>query len=65
MDMAALRLCLERIAPVRKDAPVAVEIPELASAGDAVAAMAQVVQAVAEGQFTPGEGAAVAGLIET
>ncbi len=39
-DMAALRLCLERIAPPRKDAPVSVALPPVKSAADAVGASA-------------------------
>ncbi|MEM6355214.1 MAG: DUF5681 domain-containing protein [Pseudomonadota bacterium] len=64
-DVTALRLCLERIAPVRKDSPVAVALPEMKTAGDASEAMGQVVNQVADGSLTPTEGAAVASLIET
>jgi len=37
-DVVALRLCLERIAPPRKDAPVAIALPPMQSAADAAKA---------------------------
>ena len=37
-DATALRLCLERIAPPRKDAPVTFELPFMQSAADAARA---------------------------
>src|SRR6056297_858504 len=38
-DPTALRLCLERIAPPRKDAPVSFEVPEMTSAADVAEVM--------------------------
>ena len=63
-DTTALRLCLERIAPPRKDAPVAFELPEMHTASDALAAINAIVQAVANGELTPGEASGLAGLVE-
>jgi hypothetical protein len=63
-DTTALRLCLERIAPPRKDAPIAFDLPAMQSAADAAVAAAAVVEAVADGELTPVEGAHVMGLIE-
>ncbi|WP_299436817.1 DUF5681 domain-containing protein [uncultured Rhodospira sp.] len=63
-DTVALRLCLERIAPPRKDRPVTVELPALDGAGGITAAMATVLEAVAAGSLTPSEGQAMAALIE-
>jgi hypothetical protein len=37
-DTAALRLCMYRILPPRKDRPVTFDLPASSSAGDAVAA---------------------------
>jgi hypothetical protein len=56
-DNVALRLCLERIIPARKDRPLNIALPKLASAQDATAAMATITEAVAAGEITPGEGA--------
>ncbi|CUH66140.1 hypothetical protein TL5118_01627 [Thalassovita autumnalis] len=64
-DTVALRLCLERIAPVRKDAPVQFALPEMSSAEDAAKAAASVLAAVSDGELTPSEGAHVMSLIET
>ena len=64
-DAAALRLCLERIAPPRKDVPVTFALPTISKAADAARTMGAVVAAVAAGDLTPSEGAAVAGLLET
>ena len=63
-DVTALRLCLERIAPPRKDVPVAFALPAMQSAADAAAAAAAVLAAVAGGDLTPTEGAAIMALIE-
>ena len=63
-DLTALRLCLERIVPPRKDAPVTVALPLMESAADIPAAMASVLAACAAGELTPTEAQAVAGLVE-
>jgi hypothetical protein len=63
-DVTALRLCLERIAPARKDRPISVDLPPLHGANDMSAASAALIQAVAEGQLTPFEAAQTAKLFE-
>jgi hypothetical protein len=63
-DMTALRLCMERIAPARKDSPVSFDLPPMKSTSDAVAAAQAVLGAVSCGDVTPLEGATVMGLIE-
>jgi hypothetical protein len=63
-DVTALRLCLERIAPPRKDAPVMFPMPSMRSAGDAAKAAGAVLEAVADGELTPIEGAHVMGLVD-
>lgn len=64
-DTTALRLCLERIAPAKKDAPVAFDLPSMQSAGDAAKAAGAVLDAVALGDLTPTEGAHIMALVET
>jgi hypothetical protein len=64
-DVTALRLCLERIAPPRRDAPVTFELPAMASARDAAQAAGAVLGAVSEGELTPTEGASIMALVET
>lgn len=63
-DVTALRLCLERIAPPRKDAPVTFPLHAMQSAGDAARAAGAVLEAVAEGELTPTEGAHVMSLVD-
>ncbi|MDD9738123.1 hypothetical protein PVW53_21785 [Seohaeicola sp. SP36] len=64
-DTTALRLCLERIAPPRKDAPVSFTLPLMQSGADAAKAAGSVLAAVAEGELTPTEGAHIMALVET
>ena len=64
-DASALRLCLDRIAPPRRDAPVQFELPPMKSARDAAQAAGAVLGAVASGDLTPTEAAHVMALIET
>ncbi|WP_343503578.1 MULTISPECIES: DUF5681 domain-containing protein [Roseobacteraceae] len=64
-DATALRLCLERVAPARKDSPVTFELPAMSNASEAAGASAAVLTAVAEGNLTPAEGAAVMGLVDS
>jgi len=64
-DGMALRLCLERIAPPRRDAPVTFDLPPMQSAADAAKAAGAVLGAVASGDLTPTEGAHIMALVET
>jgi hypothetical protein len=64
-DTVALRLCLERLAPPRKDAPVQFPLPRMSCAHDAAEAAAAVLEAVSEGDLTPNEGAQVMGLVDS
>ena len=64
-DMAALRLCLDRIASARKDAPVRFELPAINSANDAARAASAILTAVSEGEITTMEGATAMALVES
>ena len=44
-DTTALRLCLERIAPAKKDTPVQFDLPPMKSAADAAKAVGAVLDA--------------------
>ena len=63
-DMAALRLCLDRIVPARRDRHVVFKLPPVACAADAVKASAALVAAVAVGDLTPAEAGELGKLIE-
>ena len=63
-DGPALRLCMDRIYPARKDRPVRFGLPPLEKVGDAVAANAALVGAVASGDLTPSEAGELAKLVD-
>jgi hypothetical protein len=62
-DAVALRLCLERLCPPRKDRPVMFDLPRIESAGDAEKALSAIIASVAAGDLTPGEASEVSSLI--
>lgn len=62
-DMTALRLCLDRLCPPRKDGPVSIELPPVKSAADAVEASSALLAAVAAGDVTPDEAGRVMALL--
>ena len=64
-DSVALRLCLDRIAPSRKDSPVVFPMPRMTNARDAAEAAGAVLQAVSDGDLTPSEAAQVMGLVDS
>ena len=63
-DLAALRLCLDRIVPARKDRHIPFKLPKLEKPEDAVAAAAAIVEAVAGAELTPSEAAEMMKLVE-
>jgi hypothetical protein len=62
-DMTALRLCLDRLAPPRKDSPISITLPAVKSIDDALQASAAVLEAVAAGNITPEEAGRVMALL--
>ena len=62
-DTVALRLCLDRIAPPKKDRTVSVKLPKVTTALDAVNASTSVLEAVSDGEITPDEGARILSLL--
>ena len=63
-DPMALRLCLERILPPRKERPVDIVLPVLTGPKDAVTVSAALLAAVAAGEIAPGEASVVGRLLE-
>lgn len=63
-DMTALRLCLERILPARKDRPVSIQMPRIETVADSVMASAAIAAAVSDGELTPMEAADLSKVIE-
>src|SRR5829696_8140112 len=64
-DTVALRLCLDRLAPPRRDRPVPFALPKLETAADAKAAAAAILKAVADGDLTPSEAGELSKLLES
>ena len=62
-DLLALRLCLERILPPRRDRPISIALPSLVTALDGVRAMASITAAVARGELTPNEAGDLSALV--
>jgi hypothetical protein len=63
-DLAAIRLCVDRLAPRRKGKPVPFELPPLEKPSDSVAAAAKIAAGVASGELTPSEAAELAKVID-
>src|SRR5215813_2911896 len=64
-DMRAIRVCMDRLVPVIKDQPIAVELPPIENAADSVEAAASIAAAVAAGELTATEAAELAKVIDT
>jgi hypothetical protein len=58
-DPTALRLCLDRILPPRKDRPISFDLPEIVTTDDLPKATGAIVAAVAAGELTPAEAAEI------
>ncbi|TNC16430.1 hypothetical protein FF100_04070 [Methylobacterium terricola] len=56
-DTVAIRLCMERLVPVRKDRHVQFDLPDIETAGDIPRATSALLKAVASGEITPAEAA--------
>lgn len=63
-DPTALRLCMERLIPPRKEHPVKFKLPAVTTAAEVAAAVDAVLQGVARGQLTPAEGQMIATILE-
>jgi len=61
----ALRLCLERLLPPRKDRPINFTLPKVEEAADLPKALLAILEAVAQGELTPGEGQALTAMLAT
>jgi hypothetical protein len=64
-DMQALRLCLERLCPPRKDRPITFALPAITGMADVVPAQSALLAAVASGEVTPAEAGEVSKLLDS
>jgi hypothetical protein len=62
-DMAAARIILDRLCPVRRGRPVQFSIPDETTAGGLLEAMGGVLRATAAGELTPEEAASLASVL--
>jgi hypothetical protein len=63
-NIAAIRMCMERLLPPRRHEPVTCDLPALDTAADAVAAVSAIVAAVASGDLTASEAADLAKVVD-
>ncbi len=63
-DTTAVRLCLERICPPRKDRPVSFPLPKIENAAEGTKLMSAMLRAVASGEVTPCEAGEISKLVE-
>jgi hypothetical protein len=63
-DATAVRVCLDRVAPRRRDRVVSFELPPLHSAASVLSALADIAAAVSAGDLTPAEGDNVSKLLD-
>jgi hypothetical protein len=58
-NIAAIRLCLERVLPAVKSRTFTIELPKVETISDVVAAQSAVIAAMANGELRPDDGAAI------
>ena len=64
-DVTAMRICMERLVPPRRDRPIYVDLPKVETLSDAAQAMSALLGAVTSGELTPSEAEAVAKLLSS
>lgn len=64
-DRTALRMCFDRLLPVRRSRPVIFDLPDTSTPEGILAAHDAVLAAVATGEVTPEEAQIICGLIDT
>ena len=63
-NIIALRLCLDRVSPPRKERHITLSLPVLKTAEDGPKAMGAIVTAISDGDITPSEAQSLAGMID-
>lgn len=63
-NMAAIRICLDRLAPPRKDRHIEFTLPKMEKASDAAAASATIIEATSSGELTPSEAGELLKIVE-
>ncbi len=63
-DALAMKLCLERLLPARRERHMVLDLPRLAAAPDVMAAFSRIVDALAAGELTPRETDSLTALLD-
>ena len=63
-DTVALRMCMDRLMPVRKDRPITFSLPDIETPADLTKATRALMQGVADGEITPSEAAELSKLVD-
>jgi hypothetical protein len=63
-DPTAMRLCIERLVPVRNGRPITFDLPPVETASDITKALGVIAKSMAAGELTPDEAGTVATVIE-
>ena len=63
-DINALRLCLDRLLPPRKDRPIHLSLHPIKDVQQVSSAMSTVVEAIGDGRITPSEGEILANILD-
>jgi hypothetical protein len=63
-DLAAFKMCLDRVAPPIKSRLVTFELPEIDTAQDLVRAHVDVLRATSRGELTPDEASKITDMLE-
>lgn len=64
-DLAAAKLVLERLAPPLRERPISIELPDTSTTEGVSKAQQVIIEAVGKGELLPGEGSALAALVES
>lgn len=64
-DIQALKLCMDRILPPRKDRPITFNLPTIKTAQDAVMVASAVLEAAAAADITPADACEISKLLDT
>ncbi|MCJ2087135.1 DUF5681 domain-containing protein [Methylobacterium sp. E-005] len=62
-DGPAMRLCLDRLCPPRKDRAITFDLPEIETTADLTRATRALLQGVADGEITPAEASEMSKLV--
>src|SRR6266567_145499 len=63
-DRQAMRLCMERVLPARRDAPVQTKLLRVKTAQDVGAAQQAILDDIARGRTTPSQGDMISNVVE-